>query len=151
MADWLRELIRSRRRVFRTDGFRSSRWKCIKKSTSDKVKRRRKKANDFIIEKLDESNPGKFFGHLDKLLGKIEEKRWSPSQIYPEKSDGEVAEIFADFLNQISSHYPKLDREKIPPTHSEPLPILTCEDVAKRIKQAKKLTSTVPGDHTQKD
>ena len=53
MAEWLRDLIKDRRRVFRSDGFRSERWKTIKKKMVVSVKKRRSKCNQFILNKIE--------------------------------------------------------------------------------------------------
>ena len=133
--------------MFKSDSFRSQRWKDVKQRTSKIVKKHKKKSYDFILDKLDkETNPGKFFNHIGNLLGKNKEKRWTPSRMYPDKGDEEVAEIFASLFNQISGQYPPLDRAGIPSTFSDPLPELTPEDVIKQMKSAKKPSSTVPED-----
>ena len=66
--------------------------------------------------------------------------------MYPNMESDQVAEELAVFFNSISSEYQPLDMRKIPFTHNRVLPVLTVEDVADKIKKAKKPNSTVPGD-----
>ena len=97
----------------------------FQKGLSKKIKKRKKKYNDFIINKFDcEKNPGKFFSHLKSLLGHNDASRWSPTQMYPGDSEEVVAENLAEFYNNISSQYQPLDLSLVPRTHSRELPTL---------------------------
>lgn len=83
MADWVQDLIEDRRRIFKTDGGKSSRWKIVKANTSRIIRKRKKKHNDYILARFnEETNPGKFFQHVNRLLGKNCEARWEPSKIF---------------------------------------------------------------------
>ena len=147
MTDWLRKDIAARRKVFKTDKKRTVRWKLLKRRISRQVKKRKKKHNDFVIGKFErETNPGKFFHHLQCLMGNEVKERWSPTQMYPNDSEAEVAEKLASFFNDISSQYQPLDQTKILPTFERQLPLISEGDVKKRMKESKKLTSRVPGD-----
>ena len=147
MADWIREIITDRRKVFGTDGGRSQRWKTIKKKTSRIVKKRKKTHNEGILKRFnEETNPGKFFNHIRSLLDTNGRPRWSPHAMFPLLSEAEAAEECAAFFNNISSEYRPLNIENIPKTFERDLPRLTNEQVLKRIKSAKKPNSTVPGD-----
>lgn len=66
--------------------------------------------------------------------------------MYPGKDPEKVAEILAAFFNNISDEYEPLKRDDIPKTFDRELPLLSCEDVAKKMISAKKPTSMVPGD-----
>ena len=66
--------------------------------------------------------------------------------MYPNDSDAEVAEKLASFFNNISSQYQPLDQTKILPTFERQLPLISEDDVKKRMKESKKPTSRVPGD-----
>ena len=147
MTDWLRDEIEDRRKVFKTDKDRSPRWQALKKRIARQVKQRKKKHNDYIIQKFEsEQNPGKFFHHVQCLMGNAIKERWSPQQMFPGEESGEVAEKLAAFFNNISSQYRPLDRSEVPVTFDRQLPVLTEEQVVKKIKLSKKPTSTVPGD-----
>ena len=147
MSDWLRDEIEDRRKVFKTDQKRSNRWKALKDKISRSVRKRKKKHNEFILDKFNnESNPGKFFHHLQCLLSNNNKEMWSPMSMYPGQSKSEVAEKVADFFNDISSQFEPLDITKVPTTFEANLPKLTTEQVIDRLKKAKKPTSSVPGD-----
>lgn len=140
MAEWLREDIEDRRKVFKTDEGRSERWKSMKRKTAAAVKKRRKKHNSHIIEKFrKESNPGKFFHHVRCLLGKNSRPPWSPTLMYPGLDPKQVADRLAEFFNDISSQYSPLDMGKVPKTHRRDLPQLTETDVRDRLKKVKNL------------
>ena len=61
--------------------------------------------------------------------------------MYPGKDPEKVAEILAAFFNNISDEYEPLKRDDIPKTFDRELPLLSCEDVAKKMISAKKPTS----------
>ena len=148
MTEWLRKDIAARRRIFRTDKHsRSDRWKKVKAKISRQVRKRKKNHDQFILQKfINESNPGKFFNHLQSLLGTSSQGKWSPLQMYPGTDKKEVANNLATFYNDISNQYKPLDLNKIPRTFDRLLPVLTAEDVIKGMKASKKPASTVPGD-----
>ena len=103
MTDWIRKDIASRRRIFKTDEGRSPRWRAFKEKITRQVKKRKKKNNDYILSKFDgETNPGKFFHHLQCLLGHNEAKRWSPMQLYPGESKSLQHSSMILALNMIS-------------------------------------------------
>ena len=52
----------------------------------------------------------------------------------------------ADFFNGISCEYEPLSAENIPKMYTRELPILTTDEVTKKLKEAKKKMSMVPGD-----
>ena len=138
MTDWLRDEIEDRRKVFKTDEGRSDRWKVLKRRVARQVKKRKEKNDEFILQKFEEeTNPGKFFHHLQSLMSNQVKERWSPFQMYPGEGAKEIAEKLAVFFNSISSQYPPLELDKIPQTYSSPLPELSEEQVSKRIKASK--------------
>ena len=147
MADWIRDLIEDRRKIFQTDRGRSERWKVVKKRTSKIITKRKKKCDQFILEKFRrENNPGKLFHHVDCLLGNNTKPRWSPTEMFPEKTPLETAEEMASFFNSISQQYEPLNQEDIPFTFPRSLPTLTVNQVKDQIKKQKKPKSTVDGD-----
>ena len=111
------------------------------------MRARKKKFHEHVLKRFDkDTGGGNFFRHVSKLLGVNQPPRWSPASLYPDKSESEAAELLADYLNSISSKYEPLDESSMPRSHNRVLPVLSTEQVAKRLKESKKPTSTVPGD-----
>ena len=126
MTDWLRDLIKDRRKVFHSDHGRSTRWKMLKKRTARIVKKRRRKFDANIIDKLEsETNPGNFFKHIGGLLGTNEKPRWTPCDMYPNLPPQQVAEELASFFNAISNEYLPLNPAATPTTFDRSLPTIT--------------------------
>ena len=70
MTDWLRELIKDRRKVFSTDGgFRSARWKAMKNKIIRIVKNRKKKYNDYVLTRFESGDARDYFRNVRCLLG----------------------------------------------------------------------------------
>ena len=147
MTDWLRDMIEDRRKVFRTDQGRSTRWKDFKKVISGIVRKRRRKFDAHVLLKFEtDTNPGNFFKHIDGLLGANSRPRWSPMSLYPDLEPKQVAERLAEYFNSISSEYSPLNFNNVPKTYDRRLPLISEEEVVKRIRSVKKPNSTVPGD-----
>ena len=60
-------------------------------------------------------------------------------------NEAELAEWLADYFNGISNEYPPFDPNNCPITFERKLPIISIDEVLKKMKTAKK-TSSVPGD-----
>ena len=146
MTDGIRDMIRRRRKMFKKMKRRGN-WRVLKDRVSAIVEERKKVNNERILEGfLNNKNPRDFHRAVKKLLGENEPPRWKPQQMYPEASNLEAAENIAEYFNSISQEYDPLLNEQIPTTYSRQIPRLTCEEVAKRLKDNKKCNSTVPGD-----
>ena len=88
MTDWLRKDIESRRNVFKKDQKRTDRWRVLKRATASAVKKCKKKYNDGILAKFEaEQNPGKFFHHLNCLMGKKLRTKVVPHPTVPGNAD----------------------------------------------------------------
>ena len=153
MSEWLRDLIEDRRRVFKTDGNRSPRWKILKARIERKVEKRKKKYHEFVIAKFKGStDPSNFYKLVNSLLGKNQKPRWSPSELYPDLPDKEAAEKLADYFNSISNEYSPLDMAAVlatpirEPDNTERIPVISIDDVVKKFSNAKLKPSSVPGD-----
>ena len=110
MTDWLRKDIEARRRVYKLDTKRTKRWKVLKRRVASRVKKRKRTHNEHIIQKFDnETNPGKFFHHLQCLTGNSVKQKWSPQSMFPGDNCKEIAEKLALFFNGISSQYEPLN------------------------------------------
>ena len=66
--------------------------------------------------------------------------------MFPDNSHQETAEKIASYFNSISQEYEPLSCSEIPMTFHRQLPLLTCGEVAKTLRECKKSSSTVPGD-----
>ena len=147
MTNWIRDGIKDRRRIFRTDRGRSDRWRLAKRRTNKAVRKRRKNHDKLVLDKFkNEKNPSKFFEHIKCLSGKNTAPAWSPSQLYPGLDNTQIAEKLASFFNTISNEYDPLDLFKIPRTFHRTLPSISEQDILVKLKKAKKPTSMVPGD-----
>ena len=146
MADWLRELIRKRRELFKSEG-RSDRWKTFKEKITRIITERKDTYNAELREKFANGcDAGKFFTYAQKLMGGNGDERWDVRSLDPSKNDLELAEWLANYFNGISCEYSPLKREEIPDAHMNELPIISEKEVVEKIKKSKKKTSSVPGD-----
>ena len=146
MADWLRDLIEKRRNLFRNEG-RTERWKKFKAKVVRIVRENKDKYFVTLREKyVRNGDPSKFHAYAQTLLSGNEHEQWDVWSLCPEKSDIELAEWLADFFNGFSSEYQPLNHDEIPRTFDIELPIITTEQVKKRILEAKKKTAAVQGD-----
>ena len=146
MADWIRILIARRRSIYRGEG-RSDRWHTLKCKIMAIIKTRKDKYFQGIRDKfLSNTDPKHFHECVKALLQGNSPPKWDVRTLKPDKSDEELAEWLADFFNGISSEYEPLDPSTIPSTFDRQLPIITEEEVVKKLRKAKKKNSKVPGD-----
>ena len=66
--------------------------------------------------------------------------------MYENKEEEEVAEILAQYFNNISNEYTPLQKERILHTHPRCLPKITELDVINKVSKSKKKPSSLPGD-----
>ena len=84
MTDTIREIIEDRRKMFKTDGFRATRWKILKRKTSTIIKARIANYNEHILSKFKGgADPKNFFRNVNCLLGVNTKPRWTPHDMYP--------------------------------------------------------------------
>lgn len=147
MADWLRDLIEDRRKIYMRSSRRSAEWRHIKTKVSRIVKKRKKSYNQFLIGKLEDDRSSRnFYQQVNGLLGTNDKPRWSPLDMYENKNEDEVADILAQYFNNISNEYTPLCATDLPVTYPRCLPKITELDVMNRIAKAKKKPSNLPGD-----
>ena len=138
MMDWLRDLIEYRRKIFKTDGSRSVRWRVLKRRIERTVEKRKKKHNEFIIEKFKgSSDPSAFYRMVNCLIGKNEKPRWSPSDMYPDLSDREAAERLAEYFNSISNEFQPLDMIQVNVISDKEIRPIDNEEIVEMFKKAK--------------
>ena len=135
MADWIREMISDRLKVFKKEGRESVAWKTFKKKIVSIVETRKHKHYEHVVYKLDnDPNGHNFFRLVNSLLGHNETKRWNPLDMYPGKSKQYVVESLASFFNDISNSYLPLSMDEVPEAHNRDLPEITTEEIAKKMR-----------------
>ena len=119
----------------------------MKKKIAAIVKSRKKNYHEHVIQKLMADTTGRsFFHHVVMLLGQNHKPQWPPRMMYEGKSDLETVELLAAYYNNISSQYDPLPEQIEWGSSDRTLPVLSEEDVQKKLLAAKKPLSTVPGD-----
>ena len=79
-------------------------------------------------------------------MSKERPKPFEVLDMFPGRSEEEVAEILAGHFNAISSEFSPLYASEIPLTYNQSLPILQPRDIAIRLRKFKKPKSVVRGD-----
>ena len=144
--DRVRKLWSKRRKIYDKQG-RSAAWKKLKKK-SDKLVRKRA-SNYFERQKASLLAPDaakSFHKHVKAYKSREKASCFDIRDLYQGRTDEQVAEDLADHFNSISSEFDGLNAEEIPQSHSYSLPVLSVEDVRKRLISIRKPKSTVKGD-----
>ena len=144
--DRVRKLWSKRRKNYDKQG-RSAAWKKLKKK-SDKLVRKRA-SNYFERQKASFLAPDaakSFHKHVKVYKSREKASSFDIRDLYQGKTDKQVAEELADHFNAISSEFDSLNAEEIPQSHSFSVPVLSVEDVRKRLVSIRKPKSTVKGD-----
>ena len=143
----LRKLIRKRMDIFLEDGWRSPRWKEMKKKTDDMLRERKRGYLD--TQKghiLAEDANRNFFRHVKSFSSIEKPKQYDVRELFPGKNDSEVAEELAKYFNAVSDEFEPLEPAQIPETRGRLIPLLENYEVSARIRKFKKPKSMVRGD-----
>ena len=120
----------------------------MKKKVERLIKKRRKIYQDSQrIALLSEDGDRNFFKNTKNYMSKERPRPFDVMDLFPGRSEADVAELLAEHFNQISGEFLPLDPSRdIPRTYSSPIPNLSVQEVAKRLKIFKKPKSVVRGD-----
>ena len=139
-------LIKKKRKIYDWEG-RSPRYRILRRK-SDKLSKDR--ASVYLKQqRLAMTGPNaarNFYGNVKAYNTREKPAQFDVRDLYPEKSDKEVAEALAAHFNAISSEFHGLREEDIPVALDLDLPQITEEQVAKRLRDIKKPKTTVAGD-----
>ena len=115
----IRKLISRRKGIYRREG-RSSKWRRLKKVTEDLIRRRREVYLESQKECLlvDDARRN-FFRNVKAFKSKDRPSAFDPMELYPGKSEAEVAGELASYFNRISCD-PENPQQEAP--SPEPLP-----------------------------
>ena len=142
----LRRLWAKRRRVYDKEG-RSRRWKALKKKSSDLYRLRAQKYMDTQRDLLTGPDASRnFFRNVRAYSSKEKPSQFDVSSLFPDLKEGEVAERLAEHFNKISKEFDGLRPDQIPAARSLSLPVLTRDQVERKLVSFKKPKSMVPGD-----
>ena len=124
---------------------RTPQWKRMKKKIQSIIDKRKKIYHE--SQKLallaDDRN---FFKNSKNYMSKERPRPFDVLDMFPGRSEEEVAEILAGHFNAISSEFDPLYASEIPNTYNQELPTLQPRDVAIRLRKFKKPKSVVRGD-----
>ena len=132
----VKKLIRARKRIFIDTGGRTAEWKRMKKIVAKVIEKRCKKFQESQkIALLSEDGGRNFFKQTKNYLSKQRPKAFDVMDMFPGRSEVEVANLLADHFNKISREFQPLQPNEIPLTYSKPIPILMPHEVALRLKK----------------
>ena len=130
----IRRRVRQRKGIFRREG-RSAKWKRLKKVVERMVKTRREKymdsQRDVLLKEDSERN---FFKNIKSYKNKDKPVQFNVRQLFPGKTDAELANLLADYFNAVSSEFVPLEPEDIPQTTPRVIEDLRPYQVAGRIR-----------------
>ena len=144
----IKKLIKARKRIFKESGGRTPEWKRMKKRVEDLIDKRCKVYQDSQKAVLLGADGARdFFKQTKNYMSKQRPAPFDPMDLFPGRSEQEVADLLAEHFNAISMEFTPLDSNNdIPTTFSKSLPTLHPYEVAIRLKKFKKPKSMVRGD-----
>ena len=144
----IKKLIKARKRIFKESGGRTPEWKKMKKKIQKLIDKRCKVYQDSQRAVLLASDGARdFFKQTKNYMSKQRPPAFDPMDLFPGRTEQEIAELLADHFNAISMEFAPLDPCKdIPKTYSKKLPTLLTHEVATRLKKFRKPKSNVRGD-----
>ena len=127
----IRVLVKRRKKVYRKEG-RSDKWHRLKKLTEEMIFNRRKKYLESQKKGLlVEDAARNFFRNVKAFQSKERPKPFDVRELFPGKSDPEVAEELAEYFNRISHEFSPLEPSEILRTHD-----ISCTMLASKIYES---------------
>ena len=140
ITDAIRKISRSKRRVYKRDG-KSDLWYRLDAEIEAKLESSK---NEFVQRAKSSGGSSRaFYAAVKSLSTKEKPPEWSVSDVFPGKDQKEVGEEITSYFTSISDQFEPLLPSAA--THPERRPI-TAADVERKLRDAKKPSSTVPGD-----
>lgn len=146
-APWLsrrtKELINRKKRIFKSEGKTQKYFQANNVSTASVKKDKEKYLEKVIVTTKETNNSRSFYKAVKNLQTKEAQARFDVSDLYPGKSEHDVAETVAEYFNKISLEYnplPDPQQQNLGIVHVEPY------QVSARLKSFKKPRSQVEGD-----
>ena len=145
--DKIRWLAGKSRKLYDREG-RSRRWRNLKKKIAKLSKSRAEVHRENVKRSMTGPDACKeFFKNVQNYSCREKPAQFDVRSLFPDAGDTEVADKIADHFNKISSEFNGLSEGDIPNTASDlDLSLLSCEQVAKRLRDMKKPKSKVKGD-----
>ena len=147
---WFNETARKKSKkkkaVYKAE-YRSPRWRAI----SDDLERYLGKRRDIYLEKqrskLSNAESSRaFYKNIRNFKTHEKPPTFDVRSLRPGLSDAAVAEEAASYFNRISDEFEPLDPFEIPRTYERQLPMLSREEIEKKLISCKKPNSRVDGD-----
>ena len=147
---WINDRVRwlsgKSRKLYDREG-RSRRWMNLKK----KIAKITKKRAEIYMSNVRKNMTGPeacrdFFKNVQNYSCREKPPQFDVRDLFPNKDDREVANKVADHFNKISSEFNGLNPADVPDTVDLDLPVLSCDEIAKRLRDMKKPRSKVKGD-----
>ena len=146
LNDTARKMIRRKKAIFKSES-RSQRWRRARYDVDKYLEKRQQIFLKNQRAKFTGPDASKnFFRNVKSFSTAEKPKVFDIRDLAPDKSDAAIAEEVADFFNEISHEFRSLQPQDIPTTYDRPLPYLSVEIVAKRLRECKKPRSMVHGD-----
>ena len=142
----IRKLSKRRRKIYDREGW-SARWKSLKKQCRDLYNKRAASYMEEQKKVLTAPDASRaFFKNVKAYKSKEKPPQFDLHELYPDRSDPEIADELASYFNAISSEFDGLTPDRIPEVPLGHLPFLSHADVAARLTKFRKPKSMVKGD-----
>ena len=144
--DRIRWLAGKSRKLYDREG-RSRRWRNLKKKIAKLTKARAGVHRDNVRQAMTGPEACRdFFRNVQNYSSREKPPQFDIRELFPNKSDVEVADKVAEHFNKISSEFQGLRPEDVPSAQDLDLPLLSVETVAQRLRKMKKPRTKVKGD-----
>ena len=139
-------MIKVMRAIYRDHKHRSEAWNKMKKKADSYAKKRKESYNKERREKMKNCSSRGFHACVRSFTSDENVKKWNPRSLFPELTEKDCAEKYANFFNSISSEYHPIDRSMITDLFDCPITAVTAKEIEEKIKKGKRSKSRVKGD-----
>ena len=140
ITDGIRKLARQKRRVFRREA-KSNLWKQLQARQDRLIEA----SLASYVDNISRDGPctRKYFASIKKLASPSTAEDWSLPDLFPGMTGKQAGEEVAKYFTRITDQFQPLQQVN---NDAPRRPEISLDDVAKRLKEAKKSNSTVEGD-----
>ena len=138
VTNGIRRLGKKKKRTYKREG-KSPLWLALR----DKMSQLLEKSKSLYVDKMARNGPKAHFNAVKKLSSPTQPKDWSIMSMFPDLTVEQAGERVADYFTAISNNFTPINPSRAFQETRRPI---TREEVARRLKEAKKPNSEVKED-----
>ena len=111
MTNGIRGMIQQKKKIYKRMGFKSQEWKKMKREVEKVLFEKKEAYYKRTVASLKGAARKNWHRRMKVLMDSEPTRKWSVRDLWPDRSDRDIAELLADHFNQISMEFTPLKDE----------------------------------------